>query len=407
MTYNPITSFRRPVTAVQMTRHRDAHAPSPEAGVDKWQVLRDLTTARRAFGLGDRALTVLQALLSFYPGSMLEGGDLIVFPSNRAICERLNGMACSTMRRHLAALLDSGLILRRDSPNGKRFVRRYRAGCEAFGFDLAPLLHRHHEIHRAAAAETAVREALESRRRQVSLMRRDLAALTEFGTRTAPMAANWTELDDHARLAARELRRRNDLKDLDRIASDLKTALEFAVAALDAETENLSINASEDEQHHQKSEKDNFDSNNFRNKDENPERVTLQKEDQNVAAGEVASVPLSYVLSICSELQTFMPERIHDWPGFLRSVELIRPMIGITNSAWNECVASMGHTAASVTVAAMLERHSKIRSPGAYLRHLARKAATGHFSPVAMLATLTRICDANDTGQPLNTVAMQ
>ena len=60
-------------------------------------------------------LAVLSALLSFHRGKELADDDaLIVFPSNAALSERAHGMAESTLRRHLAALVRAGLILRRD-----------------------------------------------------------------------------------------------------------------------------------------------------------------------------------------------------------------------------------------------------------------------------------------------------
>jgi replication initiation protein RepC len=41
---------------------------------------------------------------------------------------RAHGIAGTTLRRHLAALVDAGLIERRDSPNGKRYAHRGRGG---------------------------------------------------------------------------------------------------------------------------------------------------------------------------------------------------------------------------------------------------------------------------------------
>ena len=66
-------------------------------------------------------------------------------------------MAPATLRRHLAVLVDAGLIIRRDSPNGKRYARKDRGGeiAFAFGFDLSPLVARAAEF--ASSAE-AVRE---------------------------------------------------------------------------------------------------------------------------------------------------------------------------------------------------------------------------------------------------------
>ena len=82
-----------------------------------------------------------------------EGSDgIVVFPSNRAAAVRAHGMAPATLRRHLAFLVDAGLIIRRDSPNGKRYARRGQGGeIEiAFGFDLSPLVARAEEIENLA-----------------------------------------------------------------------------------------------------------------------------------------------------------------------------------------------------------------------------------------------------------------
>ncbi|MGO7360558.1 helix-turn-helix domain-containing protein, partial [Rhizobium ruizarguesonis] len=64
-----------------------------------------------------------------------------------------------TVRRHLAALVDAGLLMRKDSPNGKSYVRRDRAGevDEEFGFSLAQLLARAEEIEQLEAAVIAER----------------------------------------------------------------------------------------------------------------------------------------------------------------------------------------------------------------------------------------------------------
>ncbi len=61
-----------------------------------------------------------------------------------------HSMAPATPRRHLASLVEAGLIIRRDSPNGKRFARRGQGGEieSAFGFDLTPLIARLAEIHK-------------------------------------------------------------------------------------------------------------------------------------------------------------------------------------------------------------------------------------------------------------------
>ena len=98
-------------------------------------------------------LAVLNALLTFHPETALTGDDdLIVFPSNEQLALRAHGMPPATLRRHLAALVDCGLVIRRDSPNGKRYARKGQGGAieTAFGFDLTPLVARAAEFERLA-----------------------------------------------------------------------------------------------------------------------------------------------------------------------------------------------------------------------------------------------------------------
>ena len=122
-----------------MATQATAKARPPDKAVHKWQVFRAICTAKARIGVSERALAVLDALLSFHPETMLSGEGLIVFPSNQQLALRAHGMAPATLRRHLAALVDCGLIIRRDSPNGKRYARKGRGGTVemAFGFDLA------------------------------------------------------------------------------------------------------------------------------------------------------------------------------------------------------------------------------------------------------------------------------
>ena len=105
---------------------------------DKWALLDALTLAAHAYRLNHRSLAVLRALLTFFPGRDIpaEPGAGVVYPSNRTLSARLNGMPESTLRRHIASLVRSGLIARRDSANCKRFAR---VGGVVFGFDLSPL----------------------------------------------------------------------------------------------------------------------------------------------------------------------------------------------------------------------------------------------------------------------------
>ncbi|MCR8549288.1 replication initiation protein RepC [Salipiger sp. P9] len=404
MDYRPITPFGRTLEAGQLQaslRHRDAET-TPCPAIDKWQALRSLSAARELYGLSDRDLAVLQALISFHPETRLDpsAGAPVVYPSNASICERLNGMPCSTMRRHLGHLVAAGILLRRDSPNGKRYARRLAGTKVAYGFDLTPLAHRFAEFQDAADRLKARDARLRHLREIVSLMRRDLAALTEFGALEHPGAAPWDAYDDLARLTARALRRKLDEDKLTAIQTALNDALTAAQRALGlVKTEDLSSNDDQIEQHYQNSNKDSFESEKsneddpISSEDSPAPRDTQRKV---VTSGTVVPLPkqrtppLRMVLSVCAEFQSYSPEPIRDWPDMIAAAQRLYPMMGISTACWEEAVLKMGRDQASIALAAMLERFSEIRSPGAYLRHLAKMASEGRFSTGPMVTALCR-----------------
>ena len=144
---------RRPLSLAMVASQVAAKARPPNTTVHKWQIFRAICEGKAAIGISDRGLAVLNALLTFHPETALMSEDeLIVFPSNDQLALRAHGMPPATLRRHLAALIDCGLVIRRDSPNGKRYARKGQGGAieTAFGFDLTPLVARAAEFERLA-----------------------------------------------------------------------------------------------------------------------------------------------------------------------------------------------------------------------------------------------------------------
>ncbi|MCA0922512.1 plasmid replication protein RepC [Pseudooceanicola nanhaiensis] len=398
MGYHPVTPFGRPVESVRevLSARQSAketaypshkQAPCP---LDKWQILRDLTTARAAYGLSDRDLTVLQALISFHPATQLEpSASLVVHPSNDSICERAHGMANSTMRRHLARLIDNGLLIRRDSPNGKRYARRMAGQKIAFGFDLRPLLLRAAEFAERAEETRRTEDRLRTLRESVSLLRRDLAALAALGQSEQPDVGHWDALSDLAHLSARQMRRKLDQDSLTLLHDQLRLAVEEAVRRLDRQADELSTIPAQNEQHQQSSDKDLSDSESVAEIVEMDSRpIAPAKPAPNAEKKPAVVPPLRLVLDACTELANFTPDDIRNWPDLIMAAERIRPMTGISESAWGEAKHVMGPVQAAVALAAMLERFGAIRNPGGYLRHLTRQAEAGTFSTTRMVLAL-------------------
>lgn len=386
MGYTPVTPFRRALDAALMERNRrQAADPLPPQGINKWEALREIGVARTALGLSDRDIAVLQALISFHPQTVLGGNsaELIVHASNEAICARLNGMPCSTMRRHLAALVAAGVVARRDSPNGKRYARQTPAGKVAFGFDLTPLVQRHAEICALAETFRAEAERFARLRETVSLMRRDLAGLAQWGEECRPDLSLWPRLQDLAALTARALRRKLDLNDLSAIEAELSAALTEARNVLEPVSEDMSSNAVQSEQHHQKSDT-NLNDLELRI---DQAKVTLIEPDPERPA---PRLPLGLVLSACPEILSYAEAAPRHWHQFVRLAETVRPMMGISPDAWTEAREVLGPEEAAIVLAAMLQRFDLLKSPGGYLRSLVRKAQDGAFSPGPMVMALMR-----------------
>ena len=396
MEYTPISPFMRPISHAHLRVVERPEASVSGKPVNKWELLRELSKAQAAFGVSERDLTVLQGLLSFFPDDALGGNaEMVVFPSNKAICERLNGMPCSTMRRHLARLVEAGLLMRRDSPNGKRYVRKHGEEHVAFGFELSPLYCRSEEIARAAEAVREAEERVRRLREVVSLMRRDLAALAEFGEEIRPGLGLWDQLRDMAALTARALRRKLSLEDLSAYRAELEALLDQARNLIDGpETEEMNTNDARFERHHHNSNKESIDLEPALEKGgaaagaPDVETDAPGADVEEADARRVPKIPLHLVIAGCPSLKTFYQGDIRHWHQLFDAACHVRPAMGISVSAWEEAQRFMGPEQASIVVVAMLERFTDIRSPGGYLRALTSKAAAGEFSCGPMVMAL-------------------
>ncbi|MEE7441093.1 plasmid replication protein RepC [Methylobacterium oryzae] len=398
---------RRPVTPAQIRAQANAGGCPSETTVHKWSVFRDIAAARTRLGLGDRALAVLDALLTFHPETALSAGEgpgLVVFPSNAALALRAHGIAEATLRRHLAALVEAGLLIRRDSPNGKRYVRRGQGGAiaQAFGFDLTPLVARAGEFAALAGEVRAEAQALRVARERVTLLRRDCAKLIQAleAEEGAPGAA--VALRDRYAAVVGVLPRMPSTAALDGVGA--------ALAALASDVGKLLI------AHHDASESSGTPAQSERHiQNSNPDTLGSEpaiglgrKEPagphrgEGTPAGSVttrSSYSLGLVLDACPEVTAFAREGVRSWKDLADTAEKVRPMLGISPDAWREAREVMGEDAAAVTVAAILQRADHIKSPGGYLRALVERKRRGEFSLGPVLQALMRAQLQTQPGQ--------
>lgn len=401
--HTPTTPFgRRSLTLAHVATQIAASARPPGKVVHKWKIFHAICTARVRLGVPERALTVLDALLSFHPETALTGeDDLIVFPSNQQLTLRAHGMPASTLRRQLAVLVDAGLIVRRDSPNGKRYARKGAGGDIelAFGFDLSPLVVRSEEFQSLAAEIEAEARALKLARERVTLCRRDITKMIATGIeegvptrREGQGPADWQEVHIAFRAIVEGIPRTATRHQLEAIADELTQLADDILNLLEThvKTENMSAKESQSERHLQNSNPDPLI-------DLEPslrEGRAARAEPKPLPArpGE-GSYPLGMVLSACPDIVDYAKSGISNWRDFLATATVVRSMLGISPSAWEEAQTVMGETQAAIVVACILQRGGAIRSAGGYLRGLTRKAEIGEFSlgPILMAQINSRL----------------
>ncbi|KQV65225.1 plasmid replication protein RepC [Rhizobium sp. Root1220] len=388
----------------------------PGRSVDKWKIYRALCEARARFGITDRALAVLNALLSFHPKVELsQESGLIVFPSNAQLSLRAHGMAEQTIRRHLSVLIEAGLLIRKDSPNGKRYARKDRGGeiNAAFGFSLAPLLARADEIERLAGEVEAERLQLQRLREQVTLCRRDIAKLVEAAIEEGTIG-DWETIHlqfraivDAAPRTPTAEQAAGTLGELEFMRENIVNHLEFQL-----KVQKTSANDFQIERHIQNSKPDSiteleprFEKKQGETSTANKEQPAEPRDEARMNGGpprpssgshsnsraELKSFPLALVLQACPEIMAYGPGgTVGSWRDLMAAAVVTRSMLGVSPSAYQEACDVLGPENAATVMACVLERGGHINSAGGYLRDLTRRAERGEFAIGPMLMALAR-----------------
>jgi len=387
---------RRSLTLAHVASQAMAKTRPSEKVAHKWQVFRAICAAKVRVGVSERALAVLDALLSFHPETTLSGNGLIVFPSNQQLALRAHGMAPATLRRHLSALVDAGLIIRRDSPNGKRFARKRKDGEieMAFGFDLSPLLARSDEFDAWADEVRAEERALRLVRERITLCRRDIAKMIATGVEEGvPVvmagqgASQWPDIHRLYRAIVDRIPRTAVRAELEPIADELSRLAGDILSLLEThlKTKELSANESQNERHIQNSKPKDLIALEPVFQERQGETTKPQSEP---GMPPRQAYPLGMALQACPDIVDYAKREIANWREFQATAAVVRSMLGISPSAWEAAQAAMGEIPASIVVAGILQKGAAVTSAGGYLRDLTRKAEQGQFTIGPMLMAL-------------------
>lgn len=383
---------RRPMTLALVKNQFATAEIKKSKSVDKWKIYRDACDARSLLGLRDRALAVLNALLSFYPETDLsEGTNLIVFPSNAQLSVRANGIAGTTLRENLALLVQVGLIHRNDSPNGKRYARKGRDGTieTAYGFSLAPLLARSEELALMAQWVAEENRRLKAIKEKITIARRDVRKLISAAIEEGA-SGDWQNIEDHFVVAISKLRTAKTHTALEECLDELTLLREGVVNLLEVQLILQKSDANDDEirQHIQNSNTESISELEPCSGNEQGER---ERQEPGRQREPIKAFPLGMVLRACPQISDYGPGgKIEHWRELMTAAVVVRSMLGVSPSAYQEACEIMGPENAAVVIACILEREGHIQSAGGYLRDLSARASRGEFSLGPMLMALMR-----------------
>ncbi len=281
----------------------------------------------------------------------------------------------------------------RDSPNGKRYARKDDDGeiAQAFGFDLMPLVARATEFAQIAEAVRAERRALKVARETLTLLRRDIVKLIAYGLEEA-MPGDWLALEERYRSIMLALPRqavRGTIEAVNAELVHLRADIDIILNS-NQNSQNSSASESHSERHIQNSNPNLLSESEavFR-QDQKPapsrkpdhveEARTQGTGTQSPITREM--IPLRMVIDACPNIVWVgKGGEIRSWADLMAATELVRPMLGISPSAWGEAIAVLGPDHSAATLAAIYQRADLIHSAGGYLRNLVTRARNGQFT---------------------------
>lgn len=353
---------------------------------NKWKILRAIEVAAPALGVPHGRVALLDALLSFHPeDELVTGQNLTVWPSNRALARRAH-VSHPTVTRGLGDLVKAGLIIRRDSPNCKRYAKKGQGGtiAQAFGFDLTLLVVRAGEIQQLAAEVEQQELELKHLRLSISVNRREIRKMLETAT-LEQLPGDWPSFEANFLPLSRRISRSISYQDAAVLADALcGLAGEIRkVMITHVESNKLMSSDHQNEQHIQ-------NSTTHPKIDSEPGLPIGQGQPQQPSTQTPRppqrSYPLGMILDACPDIADYARLGISSWRDLVATADDVRPLLGISPSAWDDAKSVLGPEDAATLLAAILQRSAAINSPGGYLRHLTEKARAGAFSlgPVLM-----------------------
>lgn len=384
--------------------------------VPKSQAIVAVKKVAAAIGLKSQDLLLLDTFGAVTQAQDWEEGRRpIVWASNHFLMEQ-TGFSLATLRRHVRRLCEVGVISMKDSPNGKRWGRRDEDGVivEAYGFDLAPLAARTEEFEALYASIQAERAECASLRNAITVTRRMIRAKIEKALETG-LRGPWQDLQKAFSELLEGLPARSErvgglesfLTHIKALMASVEEAFEAAfdwpdrsdaeAPVIASSSVNMEPTSLESETHIlSTNELDPVKSNRFETKHaagaapedpkaepvEAPEQIDLDISWSTHGTKHRSDVDIPMLMASCphfAEMARATGGYMRDWNDVHRAAASLRPIVGISEDAWNVANRVLGPAIAAASIALIIDKSSngEVKSPGGYLRGLVERAQAG------------------------------
>jgi len=349
------------------------------------------------------------------PQDWEQGKRPIVWASNAYLMEQ-TGFSLSALKRHARRLVESGLIAFRDSSNGKRWGHRDDQGyiIEAYGYDLSPMAARAEEFQHLFAQIQDDRQFCQRTKRQITITRRIIRAKIDQALENA-LHGPWKSLSATFETLLSRLPRANAtperLLDILEWFSELKEQVEETFQAafkredevventpqtqeqLPKGTQYMNPKGAINDPHILDTKQLNPVSSNTlderkvgRAAQKPPTPDPVESKDINWSTfgkkGQGSEIDVATVMQACpsfAEMAHGLGGYVNNWAELHRTAGQLRPMIGISEPAWNIAQERLGPQVAAAAIALIYDKYNagEVASPGGYLRGMVEKAGAG------------------------------
>jgi replication initiation protein RepC len=369
----------------------ESFAGMPEGVTSPGQLLAALKAAARRLGISPRLVHAVDWLFRFTePQDWAKDSRPIVWPSARMQEEEL-GLKETQVKRLNRTLIELGLVMMKDSPNGKRYGRRDPKGriVEAYGFDLSPIAVRHAEFVRTAEEARAERVAMGHLRRRATIARKGIIQILETAREYAFAAEEWQTLAAETQALTRTLRGVERVDEMEIGVRGLERRQVAARERIEVLLQNVKMDGSGSE---------NGPHQYIYNPNLNPKKDTViaaktcrgageGPEPQSQAPGRprrpekgmVHGIAPEELVRLMPKLKPYLQRPDATWPDIIDAADWLRHDLGVSKSLWGDACLAMGRELAAVALAIVSTKEAGHfrTSPGGYFHGMVAKAKAG------------------------------